>query len=79
MTPETAYCKLDIIAKVIGKWINARATLFHLTCPIRQTCYTSRRIRLFASSGSDFQEGVPDLAVRRIQLALRQLNAEADA
>jgi len=34
---------------------------------------------LFASSGSDFQEGVPDLPVRRIELALRQLNAEEDA
>jgi len=32
-----------------------------------------------ASSGLDFQEGVPDLPVRRIELALRQLNAEADA
>jgi hypothetical protein len=37
------------------------------------------RIRLFASSGIDFQEGVPDLPVRRIELALRQLNAEAEA
>ena len=32
-----------------------------------------------ASSGLDFQEGAPDLPVRRIELALRQLNAEADA
>jgi hypothetical protein len=32
-----------------------------------------------ASSGLDFQEGVPNLPVRRIELALRQLNAEADA
>jgi hypothetical protein len=37
------------------------------------------RIRLFASSGFDFQEGSFDLAVRRIQLALRQVNAEGDA
>jgi|ERR1700691_4913221 hypothetical protein len=37
------------------------------------------RIRLFASSGPDFQEGIPDLPVRRIELALRQLNAEAEA
>jgi hypothetical protein len=37
------------------------------------------RIRLFASSGFDFQEGSSDLAVRRIQLALRQVNAEEDA
>jgi len=37
------------------------------------------RIRLFASSGFDFQEGSFDLAVRRIQLALRQVNAEEDA
>jgi hypothetical protein len=37
------------------------------------------RIRLFASSGFDFQEGSIDLAVRRIQLALRQVNAEEDA
>jgi len=34
---------------------------------------------VFASSGSDFQEGDSDLPVRRIELALRQLNAEADA
>jgi uncharacterized membrane protein YgcG len=29
-----------------------------------------------ASSGSDFQGGISDLPVRRIELALRQLNAE---
>jgi hypothetical protein len=34
-----------------------------------QTCYTSCRIRLFASSGFDFQEGFLDLPVRRIELA----------
>jgi hypothetical protein len=37
------------------------------------------RIRLFASFGFDFQGGSFDLAVRRIQLALRQVNAEEDA
>jgi hypothetical protein len=35
-------------------------------------------IDLFASSGPDFQEGPSDLPVRRTELALRQLNAEAD-
>jgi cold-inducible RNA-binding protein len=35
-----------------------------------ETCYTARRIRLFASSGPDFQEGPTDLPVRRIELAL---------
>jgi hypothetical protein len=43
-----------------------------------QTCYTSAAFELFASSGLDFQEGFPDLRLCRIQLALRQLNAEED-
>src|ERR1700733_8329162 len=51
----------------------------HLTSRLQKTCYTARRIRLFASCGFDFQEGPPDLPSPPNCLHFRQLNAEADA
>ena len=51
----------------------------NLTSGFLKTCYTARRIRLFASSGIDFQERFSRPAKSAELLALRQINAEADA
>ena len=60
-------------------FVRCHAAFLDFDSAFAQTCYTSAAFELFASIGLDFQEGIADLPVRRIQLALRQLNAEEDA